>query len=79
MGKNPKWLHFDSKLPTYEELSPIPRKKDVSFVTIRRRGSDILKRLQYMPKIASHDAVIDIPCKSRLNVGFDNRAGAALI
>ena len=46
MGNNPQWLYFDSKLTTYAELSQITKKKkNISFVTIRRRGSSILRRL----------------------------------
>ena len=48
MGRNPQWLYFDSKLTTYEELSQITKMKDVSFVTIRRRGSSIMRRLEKM-------------------------------
>lgn len=70
MGKNPQWLYFDSKLTTYEELSQITQKKDVSFVTIRRRGSNILKRLQNMPKSAWHEAVIDIPKRRHQRIGY---------
>ena len=70
MGKNPQWLYFDSKLTTYEELSQITQKKDVSFVTIRRRGSNILKRLENMPKSAWHDAVIDIPKRRHQRIGY---------
>jgi len=70
MGKNPQWLYFDSKLTTYEELSQITQKKDVSFVTIRRRGSNILKRLENMPKSAWHDAVIDIPRRRHQRIGY---------
>ncbi|MEZ6033375.1 MAG: hypothetical protein R3C17_09800 [Planctomycetaceae bacterium] len=70
MGKNPQWLYFDSKLTTYEELSQITQKKDVSFVTIRRRGSNILKRLQNLPKSAWHEAVIDIPKRRHQRIGY---------
>jgi hypothetical protein len=70
MGKNPQWLYFDSKLTTYEELSQITQKKDVYFVTIRRRGSNILKRLENMPKSARHDAVIDIPKRRHQRIGY---------
>jgi len=70
MGKNPQWLYFDSKLTTYEELSLIARKKDVSFVTIRRRGSNILKRLENLPASAWHDAVIDIPKRRHQKIRY---------
>ncbi len=70
MGKNPKWLYFDSKLTTYEELSQISQKNDVSFVTIRRRGCNILKRLEKMPSSAWHDAVIDIPKRRHQKIRY---------
>ena len=70
MGKNPQWLYFDSKLTTYEELSQISQKNDVSFVTIRRRGCNILKRLEKMPSSAWHDAVIDIPKRRHQKIRY---------
>jgi len=48
MGQNPQWLYFDSKLTTYEELSEL-NSRGVFFVTIRRRGSEIIKRLRRRP------------------------------
>ena len=59
-GKNPEWLYFDSKLTTYEQLSELNR-RNVSFVTIRRRGSNLLKRLRKRPEPDWTSAVIDIP------------------
>lgn len=70
MGKYPQWLYFDSKLTTYEELSQIAQKKDVSFVTIRRRGSNILKRIESLPASAWHDAVIDIPKRRHQKIRY---------
>lgn len=61
MGRNPEWLYFDSKLTTYAELSKMTQKKNVSFVTIRRRGSSILRRLESLPADCWESAVIDIP------------------
>jgi hypothetical protein len=61
MGKNPQWLYFDSKLTTYAELSQITKKKDIWFVTIRRRGSSILRRLSALSSRCWQQAVIDIP------------------
>lgn len=56
----PRWLYFDSKLTTYTELSQI-NQLQVHFVTIRCRGSRILKRLTALPSSAWQKAVIDIP------------------
>jgi len=68
MGKNPEWLYFDSKLTTYAELSQITKKKDIWFVTIRRRGSSIVRRLSALPESDWEQAVIDIPkrCHKRI-------------
>ncbi|MDA1015107.1 MAG: hypothetical protein O3A00_11730 [Planctomycetota bacterium] len=70
MGKNPQWLYFDSKLTTYSELSKIARKKDISFVTIRRRGSAILRRLSALPPETWQPAVIDIPRRRYQHVHY---------
>lgn len=59
-GRKPLWLYFDSKLTTYEELSELNR-QGVSFVTIRRRGGGILRRLERVPAADWQKAVIDIP------------------
>ena len=40
-GQDPQWLYFDSKLVDYPELSNI-NKRDIHFITIRRRGAAIL-------------------------------------
>ena len=70
MGKNPEWLYFDSKLTTYEELSQINSKKDVSFVTIRRRGSSILRRLSNTPDSDWTKALIDIPKRRHQEIRY---------
>jgi hypothetical protein len=38
-GRYPQWLYFDSKLTSYKKLTQLS-KKDIWFVTIRRRGSN---------------------------------------
>jgi hypothetical protein len=70
MGKNPQWLYFDSKLTTYAELSQITKKKDVWFVTIRRRGSSILRRLSSLPSNSWERAVIDIPRRRHQRIHY---------
>lgn len=59
-GVNPEWLYFDSKLTTYAELSEL-NSRGVWFVTIRRRGSSIVKRLANTPNEQWTKAVVDIP------------------
>jgi len=70
MGKNPHWLYFDSKLTTYAELSKINRKKNISYVTIRRRGSSILRRLSALPSCDWTGAVIDIPRRRHQRIRY---------
>ena len=71
MGKNPQWLYFDSKLTTYAELSRITQKKeDIWFVTIRRRGNSILRRLAALPESRWEKAVIDIPKRRHQRIRY---------
>jgi hypothetical protein len=69
MGKDPQWLYFDSKLTTYAELSRLTDEK-IWFVTIRRRGSSILKRLATLPASAWQKAVIDIPKRRHQRIRY---------
>lgn len=70
MGKTPQWLYFDSKLTTYAELSQITQMKNISFVTIRRRGSSILRRLAALPASQWQPAVIDIPKRRHQRIRY---------
>jgi hypothetical protein len=59
-GADPAGLYFDSKLVPYTELSRL-NQRHISFVTIRRRGAAVLRRLQALPASSWHKAVIDLP------------------
>jgi hypothetical protein len=59
-GADPAWLYFDSKLVPYAELQRLNQRR-VSFVTIRRRGAAVLRRLRNLPASCWRKAVIDIP------------------
>jgi hypothetical protein len=59
-GSDPTWLYFDSKVTTYPELSRL-NQRGVCFVTIRRRGSAVVRRLRHLPTDAWQRAVIDTP------------------
>lgn len=59
-GRDPEWLYFDSKLVPYAELSRI-NQRGIQFVTIRRRGSAIVRRLEALPASAWRHAFLDIP------------------
>jgi hypothetical protein len=70
MGRKPQWLYFDSKLTTYAELSQITQQKDVCFVTIRRRGSSLLRRLSALPSSCWQSAMIDIPKRRHQHIRY---------
>jgi hypothetical protein len=59
-GHDPQWLYFDSKLVPYAELSRL-NQRGIRFVTIRRRGAAVLRRLRALPATAWQGAVIDTP------------------
>jgi hypothetical protein len=68
-GTNPQWLYIDSKVMTYPELSRLNR-RGVWFVTIRRRGAAILRRLERLPVDAWQKAVIDTPKRCHTHIRY---------
>lgn len=68
-GHNPEWLYFDSKLTTYEELSEL-NKRQISFVTIRRKGPLILRKVNEHPKTDWKSASIDIPKRRNKQIQY---------
>jgi hypothetical protein len=66
---DPQWLYFDSKVAPYSELAKVTRRK-IWFVTIRRRGAAILRRLNALPGSAWRRAVIDIPKRRHKNIRY---------
>jgi hypothetical protein len=68
-GHDPQWLYFDSKLIGYPELSQI-NQRGIAFITIRRRGDAILRRLEQLPSTAWRSAHIDIPKRLHKNVRY---------
>ena len=68
-GRDPQWLYFDSKLVPYAELARVNERK-ISFVTIRRRGAAILRRLRQLPATDWRHAVIDIPKRRHKNIRY---------
>jgi hypothetical protein len=57
-GHDPRWLYIDSKVVDYAELSRIDA-RGIHFITIRRRGAAILRRLEALPRSAWTGAVLD--------------------
>jgi hypothetical protein len=68
-GRDPEWLYFDSKVTTYAELSRL-NERGVSFVTIRRRGSNLLQQLLRRPAQDWTGAVIDIPKRRQKRIRY---------
>jgi hypothetical protein len=68
-GSNPRWLYIDSKVMTYAELSALNR-RDIWFVTLRRRGAAMLRRLRQLPASAWHKAVIDTPKRCHQHIRY---------
>jgi hypothetical protein len=68
-GQNPQWLYFDSKLAPYAELSRL-NERGIWFVTIRRRGAAILRRLSKRPSADWQHAVIDIPKRRHKRIRY---------
>ncbi|MBV8722138.1 MAG: hypothetical protein JO277_08320 [Candidatus Eremiobacteraeota bacterium] len=58
--KYPEWLYFDSKVVDYPELNRVDE-LGIFFVTIRRRGAAIIRRLANLPSSSWTKAVIDTP------------------
>jgi hypothetical protein len=68
-GHDPQWLYFDSKLVPYAELARV-NERPIGFVTIRRRGAAIRRRLRALPAQDWHRAVIDIPKRRHKNIRY---------
>jgi hypothetical protein len=68
-GQDPLWLIFDSKVVPYSELSRVNR-RGIHFVTIRRRGAAVIRRLRGLPPQAWHRAVIDTPHRRHQSIRF---------
>ena len=66
-GRDPQWLYFDSKLVPYAELARI-NQRSIWFVTIRRRGAALLRRLQELPAHTWRQTTLDIPKRRHQHV-----------
>jgi hypothetical protein len=74
-GHDPQWLYFDSRVAPYPELTRV-NQRGIWFVTIRRRGAAIVRRLRAVPTRDWHQAVIDIPKRRHTNIRYlDERIG----
>jgi hypothetical protein len=70
LGADPAWVYFDSRLTTYAEMSRLNACGKTSFITIRRRGSRILRDLARHPASDWRRAVIDTPHRRHRNIRY---------
>jgi len=68
-GHDPEWLYFDSKVVPYSELSRV-NQRGIHFVTIRRRGAAVIRRLRRLPPQTWQRAVIDTPKRCHQYIRF---------
>jgi hypothetical protein len=68
-GTDPQWLYFDSKLIDYAEMSRV-NQRSIHFVTIRRRGAAILRRLERLSTSDWKKAVIDTPQRCHQQIRY---------
>jgi hypothetical protein len=68
-GHDPRWLYFDSKVTTYAELNRL-NERDIRFITIRRRGAAVVRRLRALPARVWQRAVIDVPKRRHQHVRY---------
>jgi hypothetical protein len=68
-GHDPQWLYFDSKLIPYAELARL-HQRGLWFVTIRRRGAALLRRLHRRPAGDWRRAVIDVPKRRHKHIRY---------
>jgi hypothetical protein len=68
-NKYPEWLYFDSKVVDYSELKRV-NERGIHFVTIRRRGAAIVRRLAKLPSSSWTKAVIDTPKRCHQQIHY---------
>jgi hypothetical protein len=68
-GHDPEWLYFDSKVVPSPELSRV-NQRGIHFVTIRRRGAAVIRRLRRLPPQTWQRAVIDTPKRYHQQIRF---------
>jgi hypothetical protein len=70
LGADPTWVYFDSRLTTYAEMNRLNRRGETWFITIRRRGSRILRGLAEQPASAWRRTAIDTPRRRHRNIRY---------
>lgn len=68
-GHDPQWLCFDSKFTTYKELNRL-NQRGISFITIRKHGAAIDRRLHSRSQSDWTKAHLDIPKRLHKNIRY---------
>jgi hypothetical protein len=68
-GADPAWLYFDSRVTTYPELHRLAQ-RDIWFITIRRRGEAVVRRLRRLSASSWQGAVIDTPKRCHRDIRY---------
>ena len=68
-GVKPDWLYMDSKMTSYAVLDQL-RRDEINFITIRRRGSSLLKKIRSRPASDWTSAVIDTPQRRHQRIRY---------
>ena len=68
-GLEPDWLYFDSRFTTYPVLEQL-RQRDIQFITIRRRGAQLVGKLLARPAHEWTPAVIDTPQRRHQHIRY---------
>lgn len=66
-GKKPSCLIFDSKFTTYENLEKLNKDK-IKFITLRRRGKNILSELQDIPDEQWQQVKVEGPSRKHMKL-----------
>ena len=69
-GVKPSWLYFDSKMTTYNTLNVLNEEHHINFITIRRRGAQMVNKILAQPACEWNAAVIDTPQRKNQRIRF---------
>jgi hypothetical protein len=68
-GADPQWLYLDARVTDYAGLSQL-NQRHISFITIRRRGAGLLRRLRGLAARDWHKAIIDTPQRCHQHIRY---------
>jgi hypothetical protein len=72
-GMQPGWLYLDSRVTTYPILDQL-RARNINFITIRRRGTRLIRDIAARPASEWTTAVIDTPQRRQQRIRYLDQA-----